>query len=741
MKKVGLVAVLIAGIAGAIFLANTANIAKAADIDYTCQPNGTFVSLPSGTLNSDDLQRSAQAMQWLRQQEQASTKIVGDGTIATSQEYSKEEQGPISGTFTIGSGNYPVVSDASLEVTSPANIPDSYAGVVQGKVLTQPTAWRWIIQVYKEVNGVYTQVPKQALADATTGEFTIDLSDVADPVGGWAFGILDAEASYAPYGEKWPSTEYYDGLSVELKLVTDGVYDWDTMRAPADNAFTFPNSNTGIKLVRLVDDTTGGVLAEYVPLTGLIRSYLIDSDDPAYGTAFGEQTFVYDQAIGLFAALSVNDEAFAERLVDGMLLMQETSGAHAGGFVFAAPQLGPEYRNSLIRTGAHAIATDALLAFIEKYPNSAGNQTYRDRAQQALTFIDETQSQAGTTQGLYLGGYGDYSGLNGSFAPGVQITWASTEHNIDIWHAYTRAAVVLDGSYQARANSLKQVMTAKLLNTTSGHYNQGMTATGPDAADPLDVNSWGAIQLYATGQKNSAQTSMDALAPFKFTRSGVTGYAPFYDSPGYPGATPTVWFEGSYGVLMAMARTGKIDQYRTLLNTLKVGQESDGSFRYATDVDPIYEISDHRSVAGTAWFILATNGLDAMWNRCEYTEPSQGGGETPEVPVVPSNPGSGNGNSEGAGNSGAGGPKPIISSNDEPSPITSDETEIKSPETVNDDKPPLSEVVNDPALQNDDKKESNEFSWIFWPALGLVGIGLTWGIIAAVRKRSHGSDF
>lgn len=739
MKKIGVIVLLVAAIAGAFFLASNTNIAKAADIEYTCQPNGTFVSLPEGTLNSDDLQRSAQAMQWLKQQEQTSTAIVGDGTIATLQNYPKEHQGEVSGTFSLGSANYPVVSDASIEITSPTSMPDEYAGVVQGRVLTQPTAGRWIIQVYKELNGQYTQVPKQALADATTGEFTIDLSDVADPVGGWAFGILDAEASYAPYGEKWPSAEYYDGLSVELKLVTDGVYGWATMRAPADNAFTFPNSNTGIKLVRLVDDATGGVLAEYVPLTGLIRSYVIDADDPQYGSAFGEQTFVYDQAIGLFAALSVNDEAFAERLVDGMLLMQETSGAHVGGFVFATPQLGPEYRNSLIRTGAHAIATDALLAFIEKYPNSAGNQTYRDRAQQALTFIDEAQSQAGTTQGLYLGGYGDYSGVGGSFAPGVQITWASTEHNIDIWHAYTRAASVLGGDYQARADSLKQAMTTKLLNITSGHYNQGMTATGPDVADPLDVNSWGAIQLYATGQKTSAQTSMDALAPFKFTRSGVTGYAPFYDSPGYLGATPTVWFEGSYGVLMALARTGKVDQYRSLLNTLKVGQESDGSFRYATDVDPIYEISDHRSVAGTAWFVLATNGLDAMWNRCEYTEPTQEGGETPVVPVTPSNPGSGAGNS-GSGNNGAGVIRPAPSNDDEVSPITSDETEITSPEVVNDDRPPLSEVADDPALQDDDKKESSEFSWIFWPALGLVGIGLTWGIVAAVRKKSHGFD-
>ena len=621
MKKVTLLFIAIAALAGIFFVASLPTIARAADVAYTCQPNGMFTSTASSVLNSDDMQRSSQALQWLKGQEQTSTNVTGNGSITMDQYYPKEYQQAVSGTFSLGTANYPIVSDASIEITSPTSLPDNFNGTVQVKVLTTPTAWRWIIQVYKEQNGQYTQVPKQALADATTGEFTIDLSDVTNPpAGSWAFGILDAEASYAPYGEKWPAPAYYDGLDVQLKLVTDGVYDWLSMPAPADNTYTFANSNTGVKLVRLVDHASNEVLAESVPLTGLIRSYLIDSDDPAHGTAFGEETFVYDQAIAIFAALSANDQAFAERMVEGMLLMQETSGVHTGGFVFAAPQLGPEYRNSLIRTGAHAIATDALIAFIEKYPNSVHAQVYRDRAQAALTFIDEAQSLAGTTQGLYLGGYGDYSGPGGTFAPGVQITWASTEHNIDIWHAFTRAGAVLGNGYQAKADALRIAMTTKLLNADNGHYNQGMTATGPDTADPLDVNSWGAIQMYATNQINNAQLSMNALAPFKFTLSNITGYAPFYDSPGYPGATPTVWYEGSYGVLMAMARTGKMDDYRVLLDSLKAGQEGDGSFRYATDVDPVYEISDHRSVAGTAWFILATTGLDSMWNRCTYAE-------------------------------------------------------------------------------------------------------------------------
>lgn len=248
---------------------------------HTCAQDGKFASLPSGSLNVSDTQRSALALQWLKAQQQPSTHIAGDGSIALSQVYGKSYTGPVSGTFTIGNDDANIVSDASIEITGHSSLPDTFRGSVSGKVLTTPTAWRWIIQVYKENNGVYTQVPKQALADAVTGEFTIDLSDVTNPpAGSWAFGILDAENSYAPYGEKWPATPYYENLEVQLKLVTDGVYDWTSVPALASNSFTFDNSNTGTKLVRLVNTQTNEILAQYVPLTGLVRSYQIDADDP-----------------------------------------------------------------------------------------------------------------------------------------------------------------------------------------------------------------------------------------------------------------------------------------------------------------------------------------------------------------------------------------------------------------------------------------------------------------------------
>ena len=303
---------------------NNANALSAAQ--YTCQPDGAYASISSGPaeLTSSDQVRSDQAMNWLHSMVETRTDITSSSTIMPSEEFNPEYTGAISGTFTLNGSTYPVKSDASIQITSPTTLPNTYAGVVQGKVVPAPEAFRWIIQVYKRTSGGDVQVAKQALADGSTGEFTIDLSDISSPpVGQWVFGILDASAGYAEYGTKWPSQSYYDGLEVQQKLVTDSIYDWNSTRALVDNTFTFPNSNTGKKLFRLVDVESGSVLAEHVEKTGLIRSFEIDSSDPEYGTALQNQSYVYDQAVALFAAIGENDEVLADVLAKGMVHLQD----------------------------------------------------------------------------------------------------------------------------------------------------------------------------------------------------------------------------------------------------------------------------------------------------------------------------------------------------------------------------------------------------------------------------------
>jgi hypothetical protein len=693
---------------------------------YTCQSNGTYGDITDGpaTLTTSDETHAASALSWLTSMTNTSTVVTTASTVTPSQEFDPTYTGPISGTFNLVGATYPIVSDASIEIDSPTTVPDDYAGVVSGKVLETPTANRWIIQVYKLTSSGEVQVAKQALADGTTGDFSIDLSTIASPpTGSWEFGILDANNSYAPYGTKWPSAPYYQGLQVQQKVVTDAIYDWSTTNALADGTFSFPNSNTGKKLFRLVDTATGDILAEHVVTTGLIRSFELDPSDPAYGTGFAQESYVYDQATSLFAAMGTNDQSLADTLVNGMLLQQQTTGPYAGGFVFSTPQLSPSYRDAQIRTGAHAIATDALLAYIGKYPNAANITTLKAAAISALTFMNGLLSTSGTTAGLYLGGYGDYSGTNGAFDPTVVIPWASTEHNIDAWEMYKEASLVLGDTavnYTQLASTLNDAIVSKLYNATEQRYYQGMQPDGPDTSDPLDVNTWGAMQMYSSGRYDEAIAALGRLGPFTFTSGGVTGYAAFYDSPtsGYPGAVPTVWYEGSFGAALAMYRVGNYDGYRTLLNSIETGQQNDGSYQYATDEDPTYDITTRKAVSSTAWSILATTGRSAIWNVCQYNPPI----DPIVAPTVPT-PSDTTTTATPATNATQG----MTSNNDAPAPTTTGATSTTPNATSTPTKTTATTSATKPGT----------FNWtpVVVAGSSIASVGIIWALVALIRSR------
>ena len=696
---------------------------------YTCRLDGTYATVTSGpaALTSADATHSAQAMSWLTSMTKTRTLVTTDSTVTPNTEYASSYTGSIAGTFQLSGTSYPTKNNASIKVDSPTTLADTYAGVVSGKVLTTPQSGRWIIQVYKLTTSGEVQVAKQALADGTTGGFSIDLSTIASPpVGKWEFGILDANNIYAPYGTKWPSVSYYNGLEVQQKLVTDTIYDWSTTKALADNTFMFPGSNTGKKLFRLVDTATGNILAEHVVATGLIRSFQLDPRDPSYGTAFEDQSYVYDQALALFAALGTDNQSLADMLANGLLNFQVTSGPLSGGFVFSAPQLSPTYRDNQIRTGAHAIATDALLSYIKKYPNATNIVAETAAAHNALSFIDGALSSTGTTSGLYLGGYGDYSGPSNTFAPHVAIQWASTEHNIDIWNTFEKAAKVFGDTtdnYAQKAATLNQVIISKLYSPTEQRYYQGMQPSGADTADPLDVNTWGAMQMYSSGRYDQALQALNRLQPFTFTTQGVTGYAPFYDSDGYPGAVHTVWFEGSFGGALAQYHVGNYDAYRTLINQLIPGQQSDGSFQYATDQDSTYGISTRKSVASTAWYVLATTGRSAIWNICQYNPPA----DRIASPATPPS-------STGGRSSSSSTKKTIVSGSENQDMTTTEITTTPTKDTVK-TTDSIPETKND--TTNNQPVTKSTFPWtpIVIAGSSVAGVGILWLIIALIRSR------
>ena len=229
--------------------------------------------------------------------------------------------------------------------------------------------------------------------------------------------------------------------------------------------------------------------------------------------------------------------------------------------------------------------------------------------------------------------------------------------------------------------------------------------------------------MYSSGRYDQALQALNRLDPFQFTKSGVTGYAPFYDSAGYPGAVPTVWFEGSFGAALAQYHVGNYDAYRTLINQLVPGQQGDGSFKYATDEDSTYSISTRKSVASTAWYVLATTGRAAIWNICQYNPPVDPI-TSPDTPSSTTGGGESDATSKGTSNG---------SSSEG---VTTTDVTPTTP-----DKDTVTTAVTTPTKTDDTKTDQpaakNSFPWtpIIIAGSSIAGVGILWIIIALIRSR------
>lgn len=549
------------------------------------------------------------SMSFLQTMLQPITTHTSTYTITPSHTYAENHTGSITGSFNI-TGIAPATEQlCPITVAVPVGvIPDSFRGTVFGTISGVPVG-TYTLQAYKRTDTDYIMTSSTTIDTGSNANFALDLSTTADwQQGAWRFGLLNS--SSALVGEKWPQPQTYINLAVESRVITDNSYLISTQPASVTGEFYFPYTQSGRKQFRLINTSTNTILADYTPTVGAIRSYLVASGEPGYGTGFVNQCYTYDQAIALLASIAYGDQSLAQQLVTGLLQLQTNGGGNDGGFIFSGSQLWPSHGDAAYRTGAHSIAVYALLCYIEAYPNDTTHD-YITAATRGMNYLETVKSSSGNTSGLYLGGSGLYSGTPQVFNQTYSLTWASIEHNLDTWHALHKAAAVLDTApYTNRANTLQSAILSKLWDTANGRFYQGMGTSGPDTADPLDAHTWGAIWLHAIGQDAQARSLLTptALAPFKFTRSGATGYAPAYAAGGYPDALPNVWPEGTFGAALAFLAVGDIDRWQETIKSIQPIQHTDGSYPYVTDRDATYDLTPSKAVVGPAWAVLATLG-------------------------------------------------------------------------------------------------------------------------------------
>jgi len=219
-----------------------------------------------------------------------------------------------------------------------------------------------------------------------------------------------------------------------------------------------------------------------------------------------------------------------------------------------------------------------------------------------ITFLLTLQSTAADlTRGLFYEGYGSYQNPGYQFIPGF-IATVSTEHQIDLWFAFQRAANVLPVAAtnltktgqitSAQASSLVTIAGAAITAATSidanllanlyiapsgstpGHFAQGVTGSTLDTSQALDASGhWAALWAHATHRDDIAlqcvefvyqnfllthQTMALSSAANSYNEAyqlttPFSGMKPYNDSPGgYSGSPLSVWQEGTWGMILML---------------------------------------------------------------------------------------------------------------------------------------------------------------------------------------------
>jgi len=589
-----------------------------------CQSNSDnpFTAEPL-LVSQSDRARVENAMAWLKSMAEP-FKNSGDGSTITSDEvYDYDYTGPISGGFTLANTRETIATP--LTVTAPSQFPDRYRGTVTG---TSTVAGPGIyVRAYLYTDSEYDQSYFAPPAEVDeNGNWSIDLSEVdPDWAGTWRFKLFDGiEESASQVGITWPQQGFpaYRGLEIRSYALTDSYYLLSSQPATTSHRWSFPSTDPGEKVIRLVDtENENEILAEYFEpeYTGLIRSYEYLPGQDGYGTGRVWNTYIYDQALALLVAVGANDKDFADDLLNGLYLVQwKEEGPFFGGFTSGVEQLDPYDDTPSMYTGGNAFVAYALIRYYEKYGEYDGENEDIDILEMIdniFTWISTQKTTEGLASGLYKGG----NSLNddGQFN---QIQWHSTEHNTDLWHALERAGRVLNNDeYLAEAESLRDAILSKLWNYEENRFNQGFQ----DDDIALDPNTWGSVFLSAVGENIKATQALAFAEQMKIDRGDIKGYTPYIRDD----SVPTVWFEGTFGAVLAYASAGELTQAYQVLSDAFAGQDDNGAFPYALDADLPNGRTDANSVASTAWFVLSGRYPDVMWSEIMSEDSDCGDGQ------------------------------------------------------------------------------------------------------------------
>ena len=258
-----------------------------------------------------------------------------------------------------------------------------------------------------------------------------------------------------------------------------------------------------------------------------------------------------------------------------------------------------------------------LLAFL-KIHHDTRDAKYLDAARRLAAYLHTLRDDV---NGGFTGGWEGFDDTQ------TNATYASTEHNIDLYSAFSQLANTVapaDPAAAARYNAdaaHARLFVLAMYNPAEGFFHagtkqDGATITINDDFHPLDTNTWAIQSLIFHGEP-----SIDPAKIISYIENNLgdpeTGFYKFSDQ-----TTEGYWTEGTYQKIVADLVMGRRETYQQQLAALATRAQPDGSIR-ATNVQDMltglylgngqpWLYQPRVSLAATAWKTLAELGVNPL---------------------------------------------------------------------------------------------------------------------------------
>lgn len=331
----------------------------------------------------------------------------------------------------------------------------------------------------------------------------------------------------------------------------------------------------------------------------------------------------YDAALAALWLLARGRREEAGRLLAGVAALQYPDGAVPFSFELPAPRPEAAY----VRSGAIAWVGYAAARYLNDAPGGPHRGAIAEMAHRLAAYVLSRRVTAAgdRREGLVTGGAGRFrydvtdQGIQETLVPG-ELSWASTEHNIDAYFFLRQLGRATENPrYLQAADRLAEAIVTRLWNEPAGQFYQGVDRR-PDPTPALDCASWGALFLLAIGDERRAQRAyLAAEQGYAVTEPErrVAGHRPYMKRPLIESRAladhfgehrtwdefPAVWAEGSAGVALAAWRLGYMKRAREILGELDKLRAPEGGLPCLTREIPM-EFTSAQALAGTVWVSL-----------------------------------------------------------------------------------------------------------------------------------------